>query len=98
MAQLRLRSSRTVPKPHPIRAPLNPEDIDFNFDLLYKVLSSVKGILDAVLPVPRGGTGLASYLKGDLLVATDTSVLGTLNAVATGSVLISRGALERIVS
>jgi len=95
MAQLRLTQNRQIPKPHPIRAPLSAEDIDFNFDLLYKVLASVKGILDDILPVNRGGTGLGSYLKGDLIVATDVTQLGTIPAVAIGNVLRSQGVLTQ---
>lgn len=93
MPQLRRIKDRLVPKPHPIRAPLNPEDIDFNFDLLYKTLAGVKGLLDNILGVPQGGTGLGSYLRGDLLVATDATHLGTLNATTIGSVLVSQGVL-----
>jgi hypothetical protein len=94
MPQLRLTRDRLVPKPHPIRDPLNAQDIDFNFDLLYKTLASIKDLLGDILAVSRGGTGLGSYLRGDILVATDTTVLGTRNAVATGSVLVSQGILE----
>lgn len=93
MAQLRNTQNRQVPKPHPIRQPLSAEDIDFNFDLLYRVLSSVKGILDDILPAGRGGTGIGSYFKGDLIVAKASDTLGTINATTVGYVLRSAGAL-----
>lgn len=93
MAQLRLTRDRQIPKPHPIRLPLNAEDIDFNFDLLYRVLSNVKGILDDILPASRGGTGIGSYFRGDLLVATSPDTLGVINATSVGYVLRSAGVL-----
>lgn len=94
MPQLRLTRDRMVPKPHPIRDPLNAQDIDFNFDLLYKTLAKIKDIFGDILSVAQGGTGLGSYLRGDLIVATDTTVLGTIHSVTTGNVLVSQGILE----
>lgn len=94
MPQLRLTRDRMVPKPHPIRDPLSAQDIDFNFDLLYKTLAKIKDLLGDILAVSQGGTGLGSYLRGDLIVATDTTVLGTINSVTTGNVLVSQGILE----
>ena len=43
------------------------------------------------LAVGRGGTGLASYAIGDLLVATGATTLASLADVATGNALISGG-------
>jgi hypothetical protein len=43
------------------------------------------------LAVGRGGTGLASYAIGDLLVATGAATLSSLADVATGNALISGG-------
>lgn len=97
MPQIRLDKNRGVPKPHPIRDPLSSQDIDFNFDLIYRILAGVKEILDNVLPVGRGGTGMSSYLTGDLIVAQDTSLLGTITATAVGNALISQGALTEPV-
>jgi hypothetical protein len=93
MAQIRVSQNRQIPKPHPIRQPLSAEDIDFNFDLLYRVMTSVKGILDDILAVGRGGTGIGSYFRGDLLVATATDTLGVINATTAGYVLRSQGAM-----
>jgi hypothetical protein len=78
-------------KPHPIRDPLTAEDIDYNFDLLYRLVKSLTVFLGDVLQVPKGGTGLSSYLRGDLLYADSPTDLATLPAVATGSALVSRG-------
>lgn len=78
-------------KPHPIREPLTAEDIDYNFDLIYRLLKDLVTFVGDVLQVSKGGTGLSSYLKGDLLYANDPTSLATLNAVATGSALVSRG-------
>lgn len=39
----------------------------------------------------NGGTGLASYVIGDLLFASGTTTLDNLNATATGNALISQG-------
>lgn len=43
------------------------------------------------LPVPSGGTGIASYAVGDLLYADTTVTLAKLPDVATGNALISGG-------
>lgn len=43
------------------------------------------------VPVPNGGTGITSYVVGDLLYATGTLTLGKLADVATGNVLLSGG-------
>ena len=43
------------------------------------------------LPVANGGTGLASYAVGDLLVASGATTLASLPDVATGAVLVSGG-------
>lgn len=95
--QLRLDPNRGFPKPHPIRAPINVEDVDYNFDLLYRFLASVKAILDDLLPASRGGTGMGSYLQGDMIVANDVDRLGTINAAAVGNALISQGVLTEPV-
>lgn len=39
----------------------------------------------------KGGTGQTSYTTGDLLYASSSSAVGKLNAVSSGSVLISQG-------
>lgn len=44
-----------------------------------------------VVPTEHGGTGLPSYIIGDLLVASGTQTLSPLAAVVAGSVLISAG-------
>jgi len=90
---IRRAQERLIPKPHPIRQPISVEDVDFNFDLLYKMMAGVKAILDDLLPANRGGTGLGSYLRGDLIVANDAQLLGTINAAAVGNVLRSQGVL-----
>ncbi|SAK46424.1 hypothetical protein AWB76_00910 [Caballeronia temeraria] len=43
------------------------------------------------LPVGSGGTGLSSYTLGQLLYASTATSLAGLSAVATGSVLLSKG-------
>ena len=44
------------------------------------------------LSTARGGTGQASYIVGDLLYASSTTLLSPLAGVATGNALISGGA------
>lgn len=78
-------------KPHPIREPLTAEDIDYNFDLLFRLVKDLVTFLGDVLQVPKGGTGLSNYLTGDMLYADSPTTLARLNAVATGSTIISHG-------
>ena len=48
-------------------------------------------IVDDALPPSGGGTGITSYVVGDILYASSTTVLSSLADVATGNVLISGG-------
>lgn len=41
--------------------------------------------------VAQGGTGLTTYVTGDMIIATSSSVLASLADVATGNVLLSGG-------
>jgi hypothetical protein len=77
-------------KPHSIREPLRVQDVDDNFDKLFK---GVNQLLQeqTVLPPFRGGTGLTSFHRGDLLVATGPGTIARLPDVATGNALISGG-------
>jgi len=87
----------TVVKPHTIQWPVSQktvEDIDFNFDVLFRALGVSS---EGVLPVARGGTGLAEYQKGDLLVAESPTSIAGLAAVAAGNVLLSAGIKQRPV-
>lgn len=63
------------------------EAINHNFDLLFRDM----GLIDSVVPVTLGGTGLISVDKGDILVADADDSIDTLAAVATGFALISQG-------
>jgi len=78
-------------KPHPITQPLVAEDIDYNFDLAFRLLRELVTDFGGILPVSKGGTGLSNYLEGDMLYADTPSSLAQLNAVATGSAIISQG-------
>lgn len=78
-------------KPHPIREPLTSEDIDYNFDLLYRMIKDLVVFIGDVLQVPKGGTGLSNYLIGDMLYADSPTSLARLSAVSTGSAIISKG-------
>lgn len=51
----------------------------------------VSKLTSGILPVIRGGTGLASYVIGDIIIATATTTLGRLADVAVGNALISGG-------
>jgi hypothetical protein len=44
------------------------------------------------IAVNNGGTGMTSYIAGDILYATGATTLGALSDVAVGSVLLSGGA------
>lgn len=48
--------------------------------------------LSGSIGVAEGGTGLASYTVGDLLVASGATTLAKIAAVAAGAVLVSNGA------
>lgn len=81
-----------VPKPHTIAWPLTPksaEDIDQNFDALFRQVQL--NASSGVLPVSLGGTGLPSFVTGDLLYATGPSTLAGLHDIATGNALLSGG-------
>jgi hypothetical protein len=52
---------------------------------------SASQITSGTLPVVRGGTGLASYVIGDIIFASGTTALSRLADVATGNVLLSGG-------
>lgn len=52
---------------------------------------SASQITSGVLGVTLGGTGLDTYVVGDLIYANDTDSLTTLSDVATGNALISGG-------
>jgi hypothetical protein len=43
------------------------------------------------LSVANGGTGITSYTTGDLIVATESTILSIINAVESGYVIISNG-------
>lgn len=79
------------PLPEDILWPLDKrmaEAIDMNFKSLHRDLfNSVEGIL----PISDGGTGIGSFNTGDIVVATSTTALGGLAAVATGYAVISQG-------
>lgn len=45
--------------------------------------------VSGTLPVANGGTNLTSYAAGDIVYASDTTVLSKLTAAATGNVLLS---------
>ena len=80
-----------IPKPHKITHPFTPsvaEDIDFNFDLLFKRVALGE---TTVLGVTLGGTGLGSWQVGDLIYADTATSLAGLHAVAAGNVVISQG-------
>jgi hypothetical protein len=53
--------------------------------------SSITAGWTGTLAVGRGGTGLASYAIGDLIIATGATTLASLADVATGNALISGG-------
>jgi|OpeIllAssembly_1097287.scaffolds.fasta_scaffold607359_2 hypothetical protein len=78
-------------KPHPIRDPFTAEDVDYNFDLLYRMIKDLVVFVGDVLQVPKGGTGISNYLTGDMLYADSATTLAKLSAVATGSAIISQG-------
>ena len=52
---------------------------------------SASQITSGTLPVVRGGTGLSSYVVGDIIFASGTTALSRLADVATGNALISGG-------
>lgn len=54
-------------------------------------LDATDGLAGAV-PAANGGTGIASYVAGDLLYASNATTLARLSDVAIGNVLLSGGA------
>jgi hypothetical protein len=48
-------------------------------------------MITGILNVPNGGTNLTGYTVGDLLYASDTTILNGLADIATGNVLLSNG-------
>lgn len=52
---------------------------------------SASDILSGTLGVVHGGTGISSYVAGDIVYASGTTTLSALSAVATGNVLLSGG-------
>ena len=76
-------------KPHTIRDPIRAEDVDDNFDRLFRALGNQQA--GAVLAARLGGTGFGTYTIGDLLVANTPTSLDTIHAVAAGNALISAG-------
>lgn len=52
---------------------------------------NASNITSGTLGVVQGGTGLTSYTTGDLLYASNSTTLGKLTAVASGSCLVSAG-------
>lgn len=80
-----------IVKPHKIAEPLRADDIDDNFDRIFRLLAASANAGTGVLAVPGGGTGIGIYTKGDLLAADSANSLTTINAVASGNALISAG-------
>jgi hypothetical protein len=54
-------------------------------------LYTVTGGGDGITPAINGGTGIGSYLVGDLLYANTTTTLAKLHSGSAGQVLISNG-------
>ena len=54
-------------------------------------LYTVTGGGDGITPAINGGTGIGSYLVGDLLYANTTTTLAKLHSGTAGQVLISNG-------
>lgn len=80
-----------LPKIHKITFPFTAsvaEDIDQNFDQLFKRVASNEA---GTLPVTSGGTGLGSFQVGDLLYADTAVSIAGLHDVAVGNVLVSGG-------
>lgn len=69
------------------------EDIDRMFDELYRALTELDGtaITTGTLAASRGGTGIGTYVIGDLLYASATDTLSRLADVAVGKYLRSGG-------
>lgn len=71
------------------------QDIATNGALLNQAVSALIAQLERmgniVLPADNGGTGLSSYVIGDLLYANTTTSLARLADVAVGKVLVSGG-------
>lgn len=81
---------------HQIRFPIDERtaaDIDDNFIALFGRSFGFEDLGDGGILAPvHGGTGLGTYVIGDILVATAADTLGVITAVQKGSVLISQGA------
>jgi hypothetical protein len=54
-------------------------------------LSGSPNDVTGTLPADKGGTGLSLYTQGDLIVASGTTALASLPAVAVGKALVSAG-------
>lgn len=73
------------------------ENVDEMFQLLFddtgnnSISISASQIRSGTLLGVRGGTGLSTYVIGDLLFADSSSTLDTLAAVASGNALVSAG-------
>lgn len=87
-------------QPHRITWPLTQskvQNIDMMFQQLFDDTNNGRLEVDAsqltsgVLLPPVGGTGLSSFVVGDLLYASATTTLSRLADVATGNALISGG-------
>jgi hypothetical protein len=76
-------------KPHRIVQPLSAEDIDYNFDVIFRAL--VDTIRTVPVAVNQGGTGKTVWNVGDLLYASAPDIIAGLTAVAAGNVLLSNG-------
>lgn len=90
---------RPRPQQYRLQWPLTPsqvEAIDTMFETLFKAVRgdtlevNVTG-LAGVIGVPHGGTGISSYVVGDILYASATTTLARLADIAVGNALISGG-------
>jgi hypothetical protein len=89
------------PKAYDIIGEWSPElaaRVDESFQILFNNLLSgtfdvAPGQLTGLIPVPQGGTGLASYAIGDLLYASAATTLAGLPIGAAGKLVRSTGTL-----
>ncbi len=61
------------------------------FDVLFRDTGLLSDANDEIVPVTLGGTGLAAWTTGDILVATAEDVIGGLAAVVKGSLIVAQG-------